>query len=437
MSERPFRPRIVVGQDAPGVADPTAERARESAARRAAEVRAERQRVRDGVRYCAQVFIGVRLGLFVLGLVAVALLPNAAAAPGAAHQLGVPTPVGVPGWPAPILTPGLHNLFTSFERFDALWFLRIAASGYRTNDGSAAFFPMFPIAIRGLSWALAGRTFAAATLVANAATFGALCVLYFLTASELSERLARTSVLYVALFPTAVFLFAPYSEALFLLLSLIAFWGARRHRWWIAAAAGILAALTRNVGLLLVPALLVEAFVQWRRDQVRLLPALLGALAPAIGTIAYLGYWRVRIGDWLAPVHVQSGWERHLTSPGSTVVRGTSEAFQWLGVFAGGYHLLDWLLFVPFLAALVYSAWRLRPTYVVYLGLSLLVPLVFVFAQRPLMSLPRFELVMFPAFWVFAEATERGWLPRTMMIALFAGGLGVFTVLFANWYYIF
>ena len=439
MSERPFRPRIVAGEDAaPGAtAAPSAEQVSDEPSRRPPEERAEHQRVRDGVRYCLQVFVGVRLALFVVGLVAVALLPNAAAAPVAAHQLGVPIPVGVPGWPAPILTPGLHNLFTSFERFDALWFLRIAASGYRTSDGSAAFFPLYPIATRVVSSVLGGRPLAAAILVSNAATFGAFCVLYFLSTSEFSERIARTTVLYVALFPTAVFLFAPYSEALFLLLTLTAFWGARRHRWWIAAAAGILAALTRNVGVLLVPALLVEAFLQWRRKEIRLAPALLGALAPVLGTIAYLGYWRARSGDWLAPVHVQSGWERHLSSPTSTILRGTGEAFRWFGVFAGGYHLLDWLLFVPFVAALVYSAWRLRPTYVAYLGLSLLAPLMFIFAQRPLMSLPRFEVVMFPAFWAFAEATERGWLPRTAMIALFAGGLGLFTLLFANWYYIF
>ena len=436
MSEQ--HPRIVDGKDAAASASaaPAPGKASEASGR-ASGTRTEHRRIRDGVRYCLVVFLGVRIGLFVIGLVAVALLPNAAAVPGAAHQLGVPVPVGVPGWPAPILTPGLHNLFTSFERFDALWFLRIAASGYRANDGSAAFFPLYPIAVRVISSVIGGRPLAAAILVSNAATFGALCALYFLTASELSERIAKTTVLYVALFPTAVFLFAPYSEALFLLLTLTAFWGARRHRWWIAAAAGIGAALTRNVGLLLVPALLVEAFQQWRRKEVRLVPALGAALAPALGTIAYLGYWRARTGDWLAPVHVQSGWERHLSSPTSTIVRGTGEAFRWFGVFAGGYHFLDWLLFVPFVAALVYSAWRLRPTYVTYLGLSLLAPLMFIFAQRPLMSLPRFEVVMFPAFWAFAEATDRGWLPRTAVIALFAGGLAVFTLLFANWYYIF
>ena len=48
-----------------------------------------------------------------------------------------------PGWPAHAVTPGWHNVFTSWEREDALWFLRIATGGYDDGDGSAAFFPLF------------------------------------------------------------------------------------------------------------------------------------------------------------------------------------------------------------------------------------------------------------------------------------------------------
>ena len=52
--------------------------------------------------------------------------------------------VGVPGWPAPSFEQGWHNAFAAWERFDALWFLRIAEGGYRLRDGSAAFFPLVP-----------------------------------------------------------------------------------------------------------------------------------------------------------------------------------------------------------------------------------------------------------------------------------------------------
>jgi len=104
-----------------------------------------RPQTREGIRYCLTVFLAVRVGLFVLGLAAVALIP----------PLG---PVSVPGWPAqPLPDPGWHNVFTSFERMDALWFLRIASDGYRSGDGSAAFFPLYPVAIRVVSWAIGGH----------------------------------------------------------------------------------------------------------------------------------------------------------------------------------------------------------------------------------------------------------------------------------------
>ena len=78
-------------------------------------------------------------------------------------------------------------------------------------------------------------------------------VMYALTRNEFSEEIARRAVLYAAVFPTAFFFLAPYSESLFLLLVLLSFWSARRGRWAMAGATGALAALTRNLGVLVVP----------------------------------------------------------------------------------------------------------------------------------------------------------------------------------------
>src|SRR4029077_4325563 len=129
---------------------------------------------------------------------------------------------------------GWGNLFTGFERFDALWYLRIASRGYAPHDGSAAFFPLFPVVTRWVSSLLGGHPFGAAMLVANAAFLGALMMLYVLGRDALSEFSSRISVLFVAVFPTSFFLGSPYSESLFLLLVLVSLWGARRRRWPVA-----------------------------------------------------------------------------------------------------------------------------------------------------------------------------------------------------------
>ncbi len=376
------------------------------------------------VRYCALVFLGLRLLTFVIGVVAVSVIPPI-------------DPVGVPGWPAhPIPDPGWHNLFTAWERFDALWFLRIADGGYRGGDGSAAFFPLYPLAIRAVSWVLLGRPFAASVLVSNASFLAALVMTYRLTALELDERRARTTVVLLAFFPTSYFFLMPYSEPLFLLLVVSAFWAARRERWLLAGACGALAALTRSVGIVLAPALAIEAWHR-RTEGGRAWPGLLAAGATAGGTLAYLAWWQARTGDLLAPFSKQQDWQREFSWPWVTMWHGTRTAFRLVGETNGGYWLIDWLVVVPVLLVAAWAATRYRPAYGLYLLGSVLIPLTFVFPDRPLMSMPRFALPLFPAFWGAAELAERFRIPRWGLAAAGAAALGVLSVLTVNWYYIF
>jgi Gpi18-like mannosyltransferase len=384
----------------------------------------DRERILRAVRFCLLAFVGLRLGMFLIGLFGVALFPPL-------------NQVGVPGWAANPPDPGWQNVFTAWERFDALWFLRIGDTGYRLGDGSAAFFPLYPLAIRGLSFVMGGHPLAAATLVSNAAFCGALIVTYLLTTSELSERAARNTILLMCLFPTAHFFLMPYSESLFFLLSVAAFWGARRGRWGVAGAAGALAAATRSIGFVLAPALLIEALHQRNEGRGRAWPGVLAAAATLCGLLAYLAYWGLRAGEWLAPLTRQANWQREFSWPWVTLWNGTGDAFGHLGEGFGGYWLIDWLILVPMLAASVYAVVRLRPSYAAYLWCSLLIPLTFVFPDRPLMSMPRFVLPLFPAFWGLELGLERLHVPRAPVLAAEAAGLGILSVLTINWYYIF
>jgi hypothetical protein len=416
-------------EDATRVAAPATEAARTG--RHGSELR-------DGLLYCLKVFLGVRIGTAILAVVGVALLPHLPTATNTIFGQTAPGPVGVPGWPAHAIAPGWHNLVTAWERFDALWFLRIAAHGYSTHDGSAAFFPLYPLLTRGLSVAIGGHPLAASLIVSNAAFLGALLVLYVLTRTELSDDMARRAVLYAAVFPTAFFFLAPYSESLFLLLVLVCLWAARRDRWAVAGIAGALAALTRNLGALLVLPLAVEAVQQALASRPRRpFPRHAWALAPAGGTLAYLWFWHHVTGDWLAPLHLQAGWQRHLTNPLATLSHGTQFARSFVGTYPVGYHTLDWLIAVPVLVAAVYAAFRFRPAYGVYTWASIIVPLSYVFADRPLMSFPRFALPIFPVFWALARWTDGHQVRHELVVGASAALLGLLLLLFVNWYYIF
>lgn len=101
------------------------------------------------------------------------------------------------------------------NQWDTGHYLSIAESGYQTGPASPAFFPLYPVLIRATDAVLPGGALIAALLVANAAVFGALAVLYRLTHHEFGTRVAPRTTWYLAAFPTGFFLFIGYNESLF------------------------------------------------------------------------------------------------------------------------------------------------------------------------------------------------------------------------------
>ncbi|MEA2499705.1 MAG: hypothetical protein QOH26_2110, partial [Actinomycetota bacterium] len=74
--------------------------------------------------------------------------------------------------------------------------------------------------------------------------------------------------------------------------------------------------------------------------------------------------------------------------------------------------------------------------YVVYTLAALLMPLSLIFEGRAFMSMPRFVLPLFPLFWALSRFAER-FRAHDLVVAVSAAGLGVMTVLFVNWYFVF
>ena len=157
-------------------------------------------------------------------------------------------------------TPRLHDLgyFTDiWARWDSDFFLRIAQNGY--DDASAAFHPLYPALIAGLGRVFFGHYILAGLVISLLCCLGSFVLLHRLAGEHLDADGARRSVLYLAVFPMALFLQAVYSESLFLLLVLAAFTFAERDRFAAAGLVAGLAILTRATGLALLPALALLA----------------------------------------------------------------------------------------------------------------------------------------------------------------------------------
>jgi hypothetical protein len=379
-------------------------------------------RIRDGWRETLWAFLGAHALLAVVGAIGGGMLP---------------LPVGQPptdaGFPNPPLGPGWHMLATSLQRQDAQWFLRLATAGYSPGDNSAAFFPLYPLGVRAVDAVPGIGPLGAGLLVANAAAFGALLLLHALTRLELNAAAARRAVLFTALFPTAFFLYAPYTESTFLLASVATFWFARRDRWGWAALAGAAAAATRSVGIVLILALWVEAIAQWRRDGRALVPRLAAAAAVAIGPLLYAGWWAWRYHDLWAPLDAQRAWRPDGTrAPWATIWSALRLAWRFQT-----YWLLDVVVVALVIAGVVIAARRIPLTYTVYAASSVLLPLLLPLTSRPLLSMPRFVAVLFPASWGWAIAAERRRPPEAATLVAFAAGFSLLSFLFINWLAVF
>jgi Mannosyltransferase (PIG-V) len=362
----------------------------------------------------------------------------------------------------PELTRSLAEpLLSPLARWDAAWYLRIAESGYGGSDVRAAFFPLYPLLVRAVAapfGASPGALLVAAYVVSLAAFLGALVLLHRLVSLELGRPLAQPALLLLAVFPAAVFFGAPYSESLFLLLAVGAFYAARTGRWAWAGAAAAGGAATRSSGVLL---LLPLAMLWWSsgsgasapRSGRRLRDAAWLLLAP-LGLAAYAVFLGLAEGDAWRFLDVQDAWSRELTVPlvgawdglGAAIdgarqlLSGQKEVVYFEKAAGDPYRIaaINLMLFGSLVFALVACAGclrRLPKAYGAWVAASLVLPLTFPVEPQPLMSLPRFLAVLFPIFmWLALWSEERRATARVAAVS--AIGLGLFTAQFASWHWI-
>jgi hypothetical protein len=344
-------------------------------------------------------------------------------------------------------------LLSPLARWDAVWYLEIAGSGYAGEETRAAFFPLYPLLVRAAGTLGGGSEAAlllAAYVVSLASLLGALYLLHRLVTLELGRPLARPTLLLLAVFPGSLYFGAPYSESLFLLVSIGAFYAARTDAWgWAGVCAGA-AAATRSAGILL----LVPLAILWLRRQPRRVRDAAWLLLGPAGLAAYATYLGLAQGDALAFLDVQDAWHRELAAPlggaWDGLVAAWDGARQLLSgsrkpVFferAGGDPFrvagMNLMLFGFLAFALIACAGALRRLplpYGAYVACALVLPLSFPAGPQPLMSLPRFVAVLFPLFmWLAIACEERRITER--VAALSALVLGLFVTEFATWHFV-
>ena len=314
-----------------------------------------------------------------------------------------------------------------WNRWDAPHYLDLARAGYVSTGVESrwiVFYPFYPWLVR--VFALIFQDYLiSAFFVSAIASVAAALLLQKLAALDDEASVASLSVFFMLVFPTAYFLHIGYTESLFMALALGSFLAARRRVWWLAGALGALASLARVNGLLLIPALAVEAHAQYRDEGRELRREWAWIALAGAGFVVYLFINQHTLGHPLAFLRVQEEhWSRSLTWPwvsvgeawASTAWRAPAEA-----AMVGWQELCFALLG---LGCTIWCALNLRASYAVWMGANWLLWT----STKFLLSVPRYTLILFPIYILFARAATRRPLAGALImawsllfLALFAG----------------
>jgi len=308
-----------------------------------------------------------------------------------------------------------------WERWDACWYIKIATFGYESGEQSAAFFPAFPMAVRVVA-TITFLPYPVAGMIVPAIAFvAAVTGLVRLVETSHGIVIARRAALYLGIFPSAFFLFAPFTEALFLAAVVWTLVFARERRWLLAAVLAFVAGLTRVQGLLLVLPLAWEALVAARdaRSDRRLATrdgrfimatSVIATVAPAIAFLGFALAARQLSGE--TPYDAQAFWGGTSFHPPWEVV---AASYRWIVERGDGVQALNLITLIGSAALLLAAARRMPLTYSLYAW-----PPIILIALRiqptPLTSTIRFVVVLFPIFIVLALLTGRPWLERAWVI---------------------
>lgn len=312
-------------------------------------------------------------------------------------------------WGIATTAGGPRTVVQVLTRWDAGFFLAIAEHGYPaqlpagTGPGAQsvlAFFPGYPLLIKGAS-AVPGVSPTAAGMIISTLGGAAACAVVWMLAARLSEPATATrTVALFAFFPSAFVLSMVYSDSLFVLLSAACLLALVDGRWLLAGICAALAGGVRPTGLVLLPVCALAAFVSIRSTRAWK-PVVAPLLAP-LGITAFLGFLEWRTGTWLTFLRAQDrGWGQRFDFGWSNL----QEVIDLLLDPRISFHLVVLALFAVGSLVAVWMMRRWRPpipitTYVIG-------TLVLAFGITITTSVPRLLLGAFPLLIPVARSVDR------------------------------
>lgn len=351
----------------------------------------------------------------------------------------------------------LWNVNSSWYRFllrwDSGWYLRIVGQGYSYNGNNlemqpVVFYPLYPLLSKAVTEFLGINAAVATLLVSNLSLLAAALFLFKLIKDDYGEETAFLALASLSFFPTAIFFSTGYTESLALLI-IVGFFLLLKKKWFfLAASCAGFACATRSTGLVLLLPLVWEIWRTYVNEK-----KLLVLNAAACSIIATSGLWLYMLYLWVtfnSPFALLSGtraWQQANTASGNLGLIGSGALFQALTlqpfwhlqeIFSAGPNpnTLDPWFFLLFLLLIVIFRKRVPVAFTLYALGVLLLPYITVSGSLGFQSFGRYILLAFPVFIVIGQSCQkRVWLGLNL-VGLEAALLFMYSVMFAQWYWI-
>jgi hypothetical protein len=346
----------------------------------------------------------------------------------------------------------LARIESNWQRWDALWYQHIATFGYSADDDSVAFYPLYPLVSRVFSF-VSGDIVRAELFVSAAASIVAAWLLWKLTRLEVflalprdrTERRPRRqyaaapvlTVLLLVLFPTGFFLLAPYTESLFLCLTVASFWLMRTGHLWAAGVVALFASLTRPQGIFLALPIAYEALraggpIRWDRVRRMRRPGIpVGAsLLPVVGALAFAFFQSSLVAPGQIALGSQAPWGFTVVMPWDALSASLDYVARTLGKPKAILEALNLASIGAALLVTMVGVRRIPLAYSLYAIPMLALYPFRMMAFSPLMSVSRYVLVVFP--WFMVAGLWFAGRPRLAIVWLVASAI-VQLALFQYW----
>ena len=321
-----------------------------------------------------------------------------------------------------------------FSRSDAPHYFDIAIDGYvqyGLNRYWLVFLPLYPWAIKATNF-IVNDMYASAYIISNIFLGIAAFYTYETVADFFGKKAAKWAVVLLLIYPASFFYGGPYTESLFIMLSVLVFYNMHRGNIFSACLFAFFAALTRNVGVFLAVPIGMEILFKYNPFHTKnwkpFIKKALWLLIIPMGTLIYLYLnYKVTGNPLKFLIYEQEYW-------------GQQTAFFFDSVYRLTYYMLHpyvytkWTHIFPQLAAIFFTqivlviyAKKMRTSHLVYS----LIYFQLTIGLTALLSAPRYLMVLVPIYYVLGDVCSRNKKTAILLTSMFFIGLVFLSCAFA------